>query len=80
MGSTPGASPTGTITSTFVALYGLTDSNGVKSTSRVYSSDQPITGWARKSSASPYYKEGAISGSVDSADGLTATAVLVADE
>jgi hypothetical protein len=80
MASTPGSSPTGTITSTFVALYGLTDSNGEKSTSRVYSSSQPVVGWARKSSSSPFYKEGAISGSVDSTDGLQATAVLVADE
>jgi len=78
--STPGSSPTGTIISTFVALYGLTDSLGVKSVSRVYASDQPITGWARKSSGSPYYKEGSISGSIDSVDGLTATAVLVLDE
>jgi len=78
--STPGSSPTGTITSTFVALYGLTDSLGVKSTTRVYASDQPITGWARRSSGSPYYKEGSISGTIDTADGLEATAVLVLDE
>jgi hypothetical protein len=80
MASTPGSSPTGTIKATFVALFGLTDSLGVKSTSRVYSSDQPITGWARKSTSSPFYKEGPISGTVDSVDGLLATAVLVSDE
>jgi len=78
--STPGSSPTGTITSTFIALYGLTNVDGVKSANRVYPSDQPITGWARKSSINPYYKEGSISGEVSSIDGLTATAVLVLDE
>ena len=79
MGSTPGSSPTGTITSTFVALSGLT-SSGVISTSRVYSSNQPVIGWARKSSASPYYKTGPLSGTVDSNDGYNNTAVLTADE
>jgi hypothetical protein len=79
MGSTPGSSPTGTITSTFVALEGLTVA-GVISTSRVYSSDQPVVGWARKSSASPYYKTGPLSGSVDSTDGYNNTAVLTPDE
>ena len=72
--------PTGTIESTFVALYGLTDVNGVISTSRVYPSDQPVSGWARKSTTSPYYKQGPITGTVDAADGLLATAVLVLDE
>ena len=79
MGSTPGSSPTGTITSTFVALEGLTVA-GVLSTSRVYSTDQPVTGWARKSSSSPYYKTGPLSGVVDSADGYNNTAVLILDE
>lgn len=79
MGSTPGSSPTGTITSTFVALSGLTVT-GVISTSRVYSSDQPVIGWARKSSSSPYYKTGPLSGAVDSTDGYNNTAVLTADE
>ena len=81
MGSAPGSSPTGTIESTFVALYGLSNASGIVTTSRVYSTDQPITGWARNTvSGSPYYQEGVITGSVDSADGLTATAVLVSDE
>ena len=79
MGSTPGSSPTGTITSTFVALEGLTVA-GVISTSRVYPTDQPVVGWARKSSASPYYKTGPLSGTVDSADGYNNTAVLILDE
>jgi hypothetical protein len=79
MSSSPGSSPTGTITATFVALYGTT-SGGVVSTSRVYSSDQPVTGWARKASGTPYYKPGPIVGPVDSTDGLNATAVMIVDE
>lgn len=81
MGSTPGSSPTGTITSTFVALTGLSDVNGVVSTSRVYTVDQPISGWARNTvGGSPYYKEGPVTGTVDASDGLISTAVLVSDE
>jgi hypothetical protein len=81
MASAPGSSPTGTIESTFVALYGLSDANGEVTASRVYASDQPITGWARNTvSGSPYYQEGVVTGSVDAADGLTTTAVLVGDE
>jgi hypothetical protein len=79
LSSAPGSSPTGTITATFVALYGVT-SGGVVSTSRVYSSDQPVTGWARKASNPPYYKPGPIVGPVDSTDGLNATAVMIVDE
>lgn len=79
MDTAPGSNPTGTITSTFVALSGLTVL-GVLSTSRVYSSDQPVTGWARKSSSSPYYKTGPLSGSVDNSDGYNNTAVLILDE
>lgn len=80
MSSSPGdGSVSGTITATFVALNGLTTS-GVLSTSRVYATDQPVEGWARKSSASPYYKSGPLSGAVDSADGYSNTAVLISDE
>lgn len=80
MSSTPGSSPTGTITATFVALYGLTDAQGVKSTSRVYSGDQPVDGWARKSSSSPLYRQGPISETIDATDGMVTTAILITDE
>jgi hypothetical protein len=80
MGSTPGSSPTGSITSTFVALYGLTDVNGDISTSREYPSDQPVTGWARKSSSSPYYKTGIINGNISNTTGAAFSVALVEDE
>ena len=80
LASYPGASPSGTIKATFVALYGLTSALGVVSTGRVYSSNQPVEGWARKSTSTPFYKSGPISEEVDSSDGLTATAILILDE
>jgi len=68
-------------TVSFVALEGTTNATtGVLSTSRVYPSNQPVTGWARKSSASPFYKQGPIAGTISSTTGLTATAVMIPDE
>ena len=80
MNSSPGSSPTGTISATFVALYGTTDLNGEVTTSRVYSTNQLVTGWVRKSTSSPYYKEGTLTGNVSSSTGYTATAVMILDE
>lgn len=79
MGSSPGSSPTGTITSTFVVLYGLTDVNGEITMSRVFSSDQPVIGNVRKSSSPPYFKPAPVLGTVDSVDGASLSAVLVSD-
>ena len=77
-GGTP--SPTGTIKATFAALYGLTDGSGNISTSRVYSSNQPVTGWSRKSSSSPYYQQGVLNGTVNSSTGFAGSAVMISDE
>ena len=76
MPSAPGSSPTGTIKATFVALTGLTDINGDKSTTRVYPSDQPVTGWAR---ITPQYKTAKLFGTVDDVLGYSATGVLADD-
>jgi len=80
MGSSPGSNPTGTIKATFVALEGLTDASGNISTSRVYASAQPVTGWVRKSTGSPLYKQALLGGSVSNTAGYTANAQLVSDE
>jgi hypothetical protein len=80
MASTPGSSPTGTITSSYVVLNGLTDVNGEISMSRVFSSAQNIAGWARKSSASPFFKTGNTSGTVSTTAGATLSALLLPDE
>jgi hypothetical protein len=82
MGSAPGSNPTGTIKATFVCLEGLTDSSGNvnPSASRVYPSAQPVSGWARKGSAAPFYKEALLGGSVSNTTGYSASLQLVADE
>ena len=80
MASTPGSSPTGTITATYVLIKGTTDGNGEISMGRVFAADQPVTGWARKSTSAPYYKTGQISGTVDSAIDTSFTALLILDQ
>jgi hypothetical protein len=81
MPSDPGSSPTGTITCTFVVIEGTSDpSTGIISMSRVFSDDQNVSGWARKSSSDPYYKEGPIGGTVDFEDGASFTAILALDQ
>jgi len=71
---------TGTITVTFVALNGLTNASGILSATRVYSSAQPVIGWTRKSTSSPYLQEGVLVGSVSSTTGFDGTAVMLSDE
>ena len=68
------------IKSTFVALNGTTDAQGEITVNRVYSSDQPVVGWTRKASSSPYYKQGTIVDTIDNINGLNATSVMVSDE
>lgn len=74
----PGAD-SGTVT--FIFLKGLTHATtGILSMSRVVSFDQNVIGWARKSSAEPFYKNAPISGTVSATTGLPATAVLILDQ
>lgn len=77
---TPATPATGTPTSTYVLFDGTTDVNGEITTSRVFPSDQPVIGWARKSSSAPYYKQAAIVATVGSSTGLDATVQLIPDE
>lgn len=76
----PGTPATGTITATFAPIYGLTNASGQITTSRVYPSNQAVLGWARKSSASPYYQQGILTGEVNSTTGYNSTAVMISDE
>ena len=77
---TPTTPATGTIVSSFVFINGNTTSGSITSGSRTLTTDQPIKGKARKSSASPYYKSAPIVGTIDTADGLNVTAVMILDE
>lgn len=80
--STVQSSPaTGTPKSTFVFISGVTNSSGVISDQRVLpSGDQPITGWVRMSTTSPYYQESPISDTISSASGQSITTLMIADE
>jgi len=81
MGSSPGSSPTGSITCTFIFLFGLSNGSGYLSMSRSISADQSVSGWARKSSAAddPKYKTGPITGVVSSSTGADYTPVMIPD-
>ncbi len=71
---------TGTIKATFVALTGLTNASGILNISRVYSTDQPVVGWTRKSTSSPLLQEGVLVGTISSSTGFSGTAVMLDDE
>lgn len=58
----------------------LTNASGHVSDTRSYSGNQPITGRVRKGSASNYYKEAPIAGTVSSASGLDLTIQMIPDE
>src|SRR3989344_3092541 len=79
--NTPATPATGTpIKATFAVLSGLIDTNGEITMSRVFPSAQPITGKARKSSASPRYKTAGMSGTVSTSDDLSTTLQMILDE
>lgn len=80
MATAPSANAIGTIKATFAFISGLTNAVGVISTSKVVNVDQPISGWVRKSSSSPYYQQGAISGTVTASSGFSANIQLARDE
>jgi hypothetical protein len=79
---TPATPATGTITTTGVALYGLTNASGFLSTTRSYASDQPVTGEARRATVADgtLYKAQPISGTVDNVTGFSAVVSMVRDE
>lgn len=80
MPSAPGSNPTGSIEATYVLIHDVTSGGNPVTMSRVFSGDFDVTGWARKSSSQPYYKTGAINGTVLAAGGWTGSAVLTPDE
>lgn len=71
---------TGSPVCTGVIAYGLTDVNGEVSDSRTLSSDQNVSGWARKSTGSPFYKTAPLGGTVSSTGGANFTAIMILDE
>lgn len=75
------ASPaTGTIVSSYAPISAVTDGTGIVSTSKVFGSNQAVTGVARKGTSSPRYKTAPISGTISSTAGLAQSAVMISDE
>lgn len=70
----------GPITEGTVIFNTLTDVNGEVSDTRSLASDQPITGYVRKGTNAPRYKQGNITATIDSAAGVSITVQLVDDE
>ena len=69
----------GTPVFSYVPIQGLTDVNGEISSSRVWPTSQGLSGYARKSSASPYFKQTAIS-ITDASGGTDLLVTLQSDE
>lgn len=63
-----------------VIINALTDSNGQVSDIRSLASNQPVTGYARKASASPLYKNAPITGTINNGTGLSITTLMIPDE
>lgn len=70
----------GDLTPGTVIINTTTNASGQASDVRSYTSSQPISGRVRKSTSSPLYKTGPISGTVDKDSGLTITVQMVSDE
>jgi len=71
---------TGDMRATGATIYGTTDASGNISSSRTYSSNQPITGYARKSDDGVnYFKAIELDDTVNNSTGLTINRRLVSD-
>jgi hypothetical protein len=71
---------TGTIIGTGGVLYGATNASGNISSSRTWSGDQLVFGYARKSTSSPRFKSITLDDTILAASGLTINRRLVLDE
>lgn len=69
----------GTPVFSYAPLHGLTDVNGEIQSSKTWPAAQGVTGWVRKSSASPYYKE-AMLNIADASGGTDLLVALQPDE
>lgn len=80
MPSDPGTNATGTTIATAVIIDQNTNATGDASEQRALSANQPVVGWVRKGTGSPYYEEAGIDDVIDKDNGLTLTIKLVLDE
>lgn len=63
-----------------VIINAETDVNGQVSDTRSFTSDQPVTGYSRKASSTPFYQNAPITGTVSSTNGLALTSLMIPDE
>ena len=70
---------TGSPVSSYAAISGTTDVNGEIQSSKTWPAAQGCSGWARKSTSSPYYKQGLITIS-DASGGSDITVQMISDE
>ena len=69
----------GTPVFSYVAVQGLTNGSGAIQSSKTWPASQGLTGWARKSSTSPYFKQTAVS-ITDASGGTDLLVALQPDE
>jgi len=79
VGAGIGSPAGGTPVFSYCPISGLTDSNGEIQSSKTWPASQGLTGWVRKSTASPYYKETMLSVS-DASGGTDLLVALQPDD
>ena len=63
-----------------VVLTGETNASGiVEDTAYTYTADEAVTGWVRKSTLTPLYKQASLGGTISNA-GYFANAILIRDD
>ena len=70
----------GPLTTGTVIFNTATDALGQVTDTRSLASNQPVSGWIRMGTTSPYYQQSNISATIDNASGLTLTFQMVDDE
>lgn len=70
---------TGSPVSSYVGLYGTTNSTGVVQASKTWPAAQGLKGWARKSTSAPYYRQSSLT-VADASGGSDITALMLSDE
>ena len=71
---------TGTITSTGCLFNTTTNGSGEVTDSRTWGSAQPLSGWVRKSTTQPYFREAPLSGTISTSLGLSLSVQMISDE
>jgi hypothetical protein len=69
----------GTPVFSYAPISGTTDGSGIISSSKTWPATQGLSGWARKSTTSPFFKQTAIS-VADASGGTDISVALISDE